>query len=160
MGFNDQNTYRGDFYDVRRALANEDRLDNRLPDENPMNTYALRGLAAKVTLGATAGMAERDWHSLASRHHERQISVNGPKAVAGREDAIHPIVVNQTTKRTEPMVLQQMNDRLALLQEITVGLCVRSDDELELIRLLQSRGISNEDRYTDEDDGEEYHLGQ
>lgn len=159
MAFESTNKYRGDFYDVRRTLENDDPLDNCLPAVNPMNVYAIRSLLAKVTLGSTAGMAERDWHSVAMRHHEKAIGVNGPKAVAGREDALHPVVVNQITKRQEPLVLQQMNDRLALMQEITVGLCTRSDDEIELIRLLQRRGISNEDRYTDEDDDEEYHVG-
>lgn len=153
------NTFKGDFYTQRMRLENSDALDNRVPSVNPMNLWALKSLDAKVTLGATAGMAERDWHSVAMRHHERALHVNGPKAVAGREDSLHPIIVNQTTKRQEPLVLAQMNDRLALMQEITVGLCTRSDDEIELIRLLQRRGITNENRYTDDDD-EEYHVGQ
>jgi hypothetical protein len=153
------NTFKGDFYTQRMRLENSDALDNRVPSVNPMNLWALKSLDAKVTLGATAGMAERDWHSVAMRHHEKALSVNGPKAVAGREDSLHPVIVNQTTKRQEPLVLAQMNDRLALMQEITVGLCTRSDNEIELIRLLQRRGITNENRYTDDDD-EEYHVGQ
>ena len=47
-------------------------------------------------------------------------------------------------------MLQHMNDRLACHQEITIGVIEREDNEIELINLLRERGLTNEDRYTDE----------
>lgn len=143
------NIFDSQFYIHRRGLRNPDDRDNSRRETTNGN-YLLRLLERAVTLGNSMG--ERDVHAGAMRNHAKQIDLNGPKAVAGREEAVHPVLLNSTTGKTEPAVLAQMNDRLACMQEITVGLCQREDNELELIALLQSRGLTNEGRYLEDDD--------
>lgn len=142
-------TFGGDFYHQRMGLRNHDEQDNSRRETTNGN-YLLKVLARAVTLGSTAGMGERDIHAGAMRNHGKAIDLLGPKAVAGREDATARVLINSTTAAQEPIVLQHMNDRLACHQEITIGVIEREDNEIELINLLRERGLTNEDRYTDE----------
>lgn len=143
----------GDFYAQRAMLTNEDVQDNSRR-ETTQGNYLLKMLERLVTLGSTAGMGERDIHAGAMRGHAKQIDQLGPKAVAGREDALYPILLNNRTGRQEPRVLQHINDRLACHQEVTVGLITREPDEIELIAMLQARGLTQERRYLDGEDGD------
>lgn len=138
------NRFTGPFYEARRPLMVGDLLDEGVRPTT-RNNYLLKVLERKVTLGHAESAF--DVHVSAERHHRRQVDQDGPKAVAGRPDALHPILLNRTTGRQEPKVMQHMNDRLACRQEITSGLCIRTDDEIELVKLLQERGLirSNDD---------------
>jgi hypothetical protein len=149
------NRFDDSFYVERRQIVNADRLDNRLPDVNPMNSHALRVLDAKVTLGHSQGMAERDWHMLAMKHHERQLDLDGPRALAGREEALHPVIVNAASGKTEARVIQLMNDRLALAQEIGTSLVTRTQNEIDLYKTLEQRGVLWGSPPDDEDDDDE-----
>lgn len=144
-------TFGDEFYQQRLGLKNTDERDNSRRETTNGN-YLLKMIERTVTLGSAQGMGERDIHAMAMRGHAKQVDHLGPKATAGREEAVHPVLLNSTTNRSEPLVLAHMNDRLACHQEVTVGLVTRDKNEIELIYLLKARGLAQEDRYTDEDD--------
>ena len=139
MGSYGHNTFGDDFYIQRRAFHNEDEQDNS-KRETTRGNYLETMLDRLVTTGTVAG--ERDSHAGAMRHHSKAVDHFGPGAVAGREQSLHPELLNRTTGRQEPRVLAHMNDRLACMQEITVGLVSREENEIELIRLLEERGLT------------------
>lgn len=138
MGSYGHNTFDDDFYTQRRAFHNEDERDNS-KRETTHGNYLEKMLERLVTTAGVQG--DRDIHAAAWRHHGKAVDHYGPKAVAGREDALHPELLNRTTGRQEPRVLAHMNDRLACLQELTVGLVSREKNEIELIKILEERGL-------------------
>lgn len=146
--------YSDEFYTVRRMLQNNDVADNARGN-SPVGDERLHLIQEYVSL-VPPTMGDRDIHSGAERRAWAAFRIYGPKALAGDKDALDGTVVNGTTEAVEPRIVAVMRDRMALLQEMTVGLNEYTDDEQEVFQRLRERGIipplGNED--WDEFDGE------
>lgn len=131
--------YQDEFYPVRKSLHNEDVADNAR-GRSPLGEELLERLAEWVTLDPPA-MGVRDIHSLGDRRAWAAFRVYGPKALAGDDDALQPIIVNNTVGAQEPRIVAIMRDRMACLQEITTGLNEYEEDEQEVFQRLRERGV-------------------
>lgn len=131
------NTFDGDFYIQRRVFKNDDPLDSDSFNPTPRSDYLLKRIVNRVTFGTPAEMPA---HVAAMHRKEKMIDLYGPEAEAGRASAFQAIPVNGKRKYAEPLILNVMNDRLALMQEMTVGLVARTDYEIELLTSLQQKG--------------------
>ena len=131
------NTFHEDFYIQRRVFNNEDVKDSDLFTPTPLSDYILKTLVNRVSFGTPA---EIPVHVVAMHRKEKMIDLYGPEALAGRESAFQPIPVNGTRRIAEPLILNVMNDRLTLLQEMTIGLVGRTAYETELLTGLHQKG--------------------
>tara|TARA_R110000868_G_scaffold111065_2_gene300217 strand:+ start:733 stop:1197 length:465 start_codon:yes stop_codon:yes gene_type:complete len=146
------NTFRGTFYEDRKPLLNGDLLDNSEVTPTHRSDYLLRQIAGRVSFGQNGVQPS---HAGAMHRKSKLIDLYGPEALAGRHSAFQPILVNGVTNSAEPLIINVLNDRIALMQELTTSICVRSEDEVELLRGLLERGYlrpSGSDN--DDEDGE------
>ena len=131
------NTFNEDFYIQRRVFKNEDVKDSDLFTPTPLSDYLLKRLVNRVSFGTPAEMPV---HVAAMHRKEKMIDLYGPEALAGRASAFQAIPVNGTHRIAEPLILNVMNDRIALLQEMTTGLVARTAYEIELLTGLHQKG--------------------
>jgi hypothetical protein len=146
------NTFRGAFYDTRKTLLNGDLLDNDLFNPTPKSDYFLRQITNRVTFGIPS---VQPVHAAAMHRKSKMIDHYGPEALAGRPAAFQPVAVNGVTRRVEPLIINILNDRIALMQELTTSLCVRSAEEIQLLKDLYDAGYLKSNGMNEEDDGEE-----
>lgn len=131
------NTFSEDFYIQRRAFTNTDPKDSDSFNPTPRSDYLLKSIVNRVTFGTPAEMPV---HVVAMHRKEKMIDLYGPEALAGRAQAFQAIPVNGKRRLAEPLILNLMNDRLALMQEMTTGLVTRTDSEIELLTELHTKG--------------------
>jgi hypothetical protein len=131
------NTFNEDFYIQRRVFANDDPKDSDLCKHTPLSDYLLKRIVTRVTFGSPA---EMPIHAASMHRKEKLIDLYGPEALAGRPAAFQPIPVNGTHRIAEPLILNVLNDRIALMQEMTTGLVTRTPSEIELLTELHNKG--------------------
>ncbi len=150
------NHFKGDYYIQRQAFTPNDPKDDPMVfNPTPASDYLLKQILSRTTFGVPM---EQPIHAASMNRKSKMVDHFGHEALAGRASAIQPVPVNGTTKRTEPLILNLMNDRLCLMQEMTTGLCVRYDEEISLLKALYDSGAFGP---TDKglDDEEEYDVG-
>lgn len=143
------NHFKGDYYIQRRAFTNDDPKDSEF-NPTPYSDYLLKQIVTRTTFGIPM---EQPIHAASMNQKAKLIDHYGHEAMAGRPTAFTPIPVNGKKRKTEPLLMNLMNDRLALHQELTTGLCVREDSEIALLKGLYDAGYFGP---PDTDDEEEY----
>ena len=149
------NHFKGDYYIQRQAFTPDDPKDDPMVlNPTTVGNYLLRQIETRTTFGIPM---EQPIHAAAMNRKSKMVDHFGHEALAGRASAIQPVPVNGTKKRYEPLILNLMNDRLCLMQEMTIGLCVRYDEEIALLKALYAAGAFGP---REDDEGEEYEVGQ